>query len=270
MKDLPYGARVKDLDGREGTVVAISKDGGKFRLVKWDDGSTDSHPREELTRVFSEQEKAREATALLNWLISRSESEDWQNADSFVALTTDDETHRISLSGSWTDPVEAMEWAEKHQAELNRGAPADEIPYVVRVFPMMGAVMTRLVGFVERTSSPAFAAHGRHLHGRPRARQHRARALDLHHAAGAGDVDPRGARTRRGPARARAGGDLMASHDLEKTPCPVCGALALRIEERLTAKPIGTYSLAGAQMKVSVLVPWLVCGSCGAAAEGKR
>ena len=52
MKDLPYGARVKDLDGHEGTVVAISKDGGKFRLVDWDDGTrNDKRPREELTAL---------------------------------------------------------------------------------------------------------------------------------------------------------------------------------------------------------------------------
>jgi len=53
------------------------------------------------------------------------------------------------------------------------------------------------------------------------------------------------------------------------TPCPACGQMALRIERRLRAMPIGTFSLSGEQMKVSAIeVPWLVCGSCGAAAEG--
>jgi len=51
VKDLPYGARVKDLDGRIGTVTGISKDGGRFRRVEWDDGTKDIHPREELEEV---------------------------------------------------------------------------------------------------------------------------------------------------------------------------------------------------------------------------
>lgn len=55
------------------------------------------------------------------------------------------------------------------------------------------------------------------------------------------------------------------------TICPACGADALRIEYRLRAKPLGTYSLAGAQPKVAAENwPWLVCDSCGIEAEGKQ
>jgi hypothetical protein len=58
--------------------------------------------------------------------------------------------------------------------------------------------------------------------------------------------------------------------DVTDTPCPGCGAKALRIEQRITGKPIGTFSLAGAQMKVSATVKWwLVCDGCGIEAEGK-
>lgn len=58
---------------------------------------------------------------------------------------------------------------------------------------------------------------------------------------------------------------------VEDTECPRCGVKALRIEMRLTAKKIGSFSLSGAQMKVvAVEVPWLVCGICGVEAEGKR
>ena len=61
------------------------------------------------------------------------------------------------------------------------------------------------------------------------------------------------------------------SAKVEETPCPACGAMALRIEERLTAAEIGTFSLAGQAMKVSAsLVPWLVCDGCGIEAKGKR
>ena len=85
---------------------------------------------------MGERNVARDAMELLSRLIATAESEDWQNADSFVALTTDGETNAIFLNGPWEDPVEAMVWAEQHETALNKDAPVDEIPYVVRVFPM--------------------------------------------------------------------------------------------------------------------------------------
>lgn len=50
-----------------------------------------------------------------------------------------------------------------------------------------------------------------------------------------------------------------------------CGyAGGLWFEWRLQAKPIGSFSLAGAQMKVSAnREPWIVCPPCGAEAQGK-
>jgi len=51
--------------------------------------------------------------------------------------------------------------------------------------------------------------------------------------------------------------------------CPGCGADTLQVEWRLTAAPLGSYSLAGAQDKIAAReVPWLVCGHCGIAAQG--
>ena len=56
----------------------------------------------------------------------------------------------------------------------------------------------------------------------------------------------------------------------EDTSCPACGVKALRIEWRMTAHPVGTFSLAGAQTKFAASEkPWLVCGNCGVEAEGK-
>ncbi len=48
-------------------------------------------------------------------------------------------------------------------------------------------------------------------------------------------------------------------------PCPRCAESGgLRIELRLVAKPIGSFSLSGAQMKFSVQERVaLVCGRCG-------
>ena len=55
--------------------------------------------------------------------------------------------------------------------------------------------------------------------------------------------------------------------DISKTPCPQCGAVELRIEwqDGLRAKPLGSFSLSGQQMKVSAIrtrVPVLLCGGC--------
>jgi hypothetical protein len=54
----------------------------------------------------------------------------------------------------------------------------------------------------------------------------------------------------------------------------VNAAHKLRIEhrDRLFAKPLGSHSLSGNQMKVSAIHlkwPWLVCDGCGRESEGK-
>lgn len=58
--------------------------------------------------------------------------------------------------------------------------------------------------------------------------------------------------------------------DVSDTPCPACGEQALTIEMRLTANPVGNFSLAGVGMKVTAAnKPWLACSNCGIEAEGK-
>lgn len=52
--------------------------------------------------------------------------------------------------------------------------------------------------------------------------------------------------------------------------CPFCGYKPLRLELRLQAKPLGTFSLAGGQVKFSATQwPWLVCDGCKADAPGE-
>lgn len=68
---------------------------------------------------------------------------------------------------------------------------------------------------------------------------------------------------------------LTLEERVAATACPGCEQKALRVELRpeLQARPIGSFSLAGQQMKFSAVkaqVPWLVCGNCGAEARGKR
>lgn len=57
---------------------------------------------------------------------------------------------------------------------------------------------------------------------------------------------------------------------IRATTCPGCQASTLTVEYRLRAQPLGTFSLAGQQLKFSALEwPWVVCPGCGAEAEGK-
>jgi len=58
--------------------------------------------------------------------------------------------------------------------------------------------------------------------------------------------------------------------DVSDTPCPGCGEKSLTIEMRLTAAPVGAFSLAGVGMKFAATsTPWISCASCGIEAEGK-
>lgn len=52
--------------------------------------------------------------------------------------------------------------------------------------------------------------------------------------------------------------------------CKHCGPeFALRIEWRLVAKPLGTFSLAGQQMKFSAAnTPFVICDNCGRESQG--
>lgn len=83
------------------------------------------------------EEVRRDALALLHKMVAVSEVQDMENADSFAVLTTDDETHAISLNGPFPDAVDALVWATEHESELNKGAPANEIPFRCTVYPML-------------------------------------------------------------------------------------------------------------------------------------
>lgn len=52
-------------------------------------------------------------------------------------------------------------------------------------------------------------------------------------------------------------------------PCKHCASKSLRVELRLEAKPLGTWSLSGAQMKtVASEWPWMVCDNCHRESRG--
>lgn len=58
---------------------------------------------------------------------------------------------------------------------------------------------------------------------------------------------------------------------LDTTPCPGCGITgSLNPDEILACAPIGTYAIAGAQVKVSAYPrPRLTCGRCGWTVTGE-
>lgn len=61
------------------------------------------------------------------------------------------------------------------------------------------------------------------------------------------------------------------TEELEAATCTRCGTQdSLKVEYRLEAQPVGSFSLSGNQMKFSAIEwPWLVCTSCDAECKGK-
>lgn len=59
---------------------------------------------------------------------------------------------------------------------------------------------------------------------------------------------------------------------IEDATCRYCGATGrIRVEWRLEAKPLGTYSIAGLQPKaVARSHPYATCGGCGHVSRGQR
>jgi hypothetical protein len=85
--------------------------------------------------TFDEQVQ-QAALELINSMVVQAEQEKWENAESFIALTTDGETHKIHINGTFPDAPTALAWAEQSEADLNRGMPEGEAPYVVVIFPV--------------------------------------------------------------------------------------------------------------------------------------
>jgi hypothetical protein len=78
-----------------------------------------------------------DALAMVNGLIAAAEQEEIDNAVGFVTLTTNDETHKISINGPFSNMIAALAWSVEHEAELNQGMGIDDAPFKVHVFPMM-------------------------------------------------------------------------------------------------------------------------------------
>jgi predicted RNA-binding Zn-ribbon protein involved in translation (DUF1610 family) len=50
-----------------------------------------------------------------------------------------------------------------------------------------------------------------------------------------------------------------------RTSCPECGSPRIRVRQVLEARPLGTFSLSGTQMKFPAAMAWVYgCPACGA------
>lgn len=59
--------------------------------------------------------------------------------------------------------------------------------------------------------------------------------------------------------------------DLSQVRCVYCGHVGIRVEWRLEAKPLGTWSLAGVQEKyVASHWPYAICNGCGHVSRGQQ
>lgn len=86
---------------------------------------------------MADQEQAAQALSFLNRLQASSEALDLERASGFIVESYDPATNRRSHYGAFTTAPEAMAWAEKHQADVNKAAerPGDRL-FQVRVYPI--------------------------------------------------------------------------------------------------------------------------------------
>lgn len=65
--------------------------------------------------------------------------------------------------------------------------------------------------------------------------------------------------------------DAPAERQPLGAPCRYCGSDKTWVEWRLEANPVGTYSLAGVQMKFPVRRwPYAICDGCGHVSRGQQ
>lgn len=64
-------------------------------------------------------------------------------------------------------------------------------------------------------------------------------------------------------------GEGMLESMVAGTQCPACGHHGMQLSWRIVAKPLGSFSLSGSQVKVSAnKIPVIECPHCGVSAEG--
>jgi hypothetical protein len=83
------------------------------------------------------EETRRDALSWLNSVVASDEAQEWEDAENFVVLTTNGETLQIHVNGVFDDAIAALAWADVHEKDLNQGAPEEEEPFVVTVYPVV-------------------------------------------------------------------------------------------------------------------------------------
>lgn len=83
-----------------------------------------------------EDEYAEAALEMLNSMLAEGERERFERAVMFVVRTIDPDNGKEYLDGPFSDVLDALRWAEAHEADLNHGAPEDELPWKCAVLPV--------------------------------------------------------------------------------------------------------------------------------------
>lgn len=78
----------------------------------------------------------RAARTFLNEIQARTDTEEFLSAGCYIVVTEDPESGRRHYTGTWTDPVAALAWSEKHDREVNTGLGPNDLPYLVTVEPV--------------------------------------------------------------------------------------------------------------------------------------
>ena len=81
-------------------------------------------------------EVAQAALELIHKIQATGESQEIEEADSFIVASFDPETGRSSYVGSFETPIEAFQYAENWATDLNSGNGPDEVPFTTKVYPM--------------------------------------------------------------------------------------------------------------------------------------
>lgn len=68
----------------------------------------------------------RDALSFLNRIQAEAETEDIRNASCFVVCAYDPECDKRTYHGPFTDPVDAMAWANQFTIDLNNGLETDQ------------------------------------------------------------------------------------------------------------------------------------------------
>jgi len=86
---------------------------------------------------MADEKTRKQALALLDQMVAEADAEEWLMAIAYVVITTNGETFDVHVNGLFHTIEAAEDWAAAHQAALNTGNPENELPFVVKIYPVV-------------------------------------------------------------------------------------------------------------------------------------